>query len=262
MHAFSGLDAPPAVLTLLAHDIRWSIIRALVPSDYRVHELVARLHKPMNVISYHLRLLREAALVTERRSTADARDVYYHLDLTQLQTRYLAAGHEVVPALTASVASDAVSAPPTPRDPVRILFLCTHNSARSQLAEAITRHVGGPHLVVQSAGTEPAAVHPMALAVLAEKQIATSGLVPSHVTEVADQSFDYVITVCDRARETCPTFPGHPEMLHWSFPDPSLVADGPIAQRRAFEETASQLLTRIRFLMIMIDRTRRERNDA
>lgn len=259
MHAFSGLDAPPTVLTLLAHDIRWSIVRTLAPSDYRVHELVARLHKPMNVISYHLRLLREAALVTERRSTADARDVYYHLDMPQLQTHYLAAGHAVMPTLTEPNPATAPLSGAQTSDPIRILFLCTHNSARSQMAEAIARHVGGPHIVVQSAGTEPAAVHPMALAVLAEKQIATSGLVPSHVTEVADQSFEYVITVCDRARETCPTLPGNPEMLHWSFPDPSLVTGSPLTQRRAFEETASQLLTRIRFLLTMIDRTRRER---
>lgn len=258
MAAHAPLHDPPLVLKLLAHEVRWHLVQVLVRSDYRVHELVALVQKPMNLVSYHLRLLRDVALLTERRSAADGRDVYYHLDVERLQTLYLDAGHAVVPTLPAAdpVPRDA-DAPPT-APPTRILFLCTHNSARSQMAEAITRHVGRAAVAVASAGTEPAQVHPLALAVLADKQIATDALVSKHVDTLADQTFDYVITVCDRAREACPTFPGHPEMLHWSFPDPSAVPGSALERRQAFETTAQQLMTRIRFLMTILERAQRD----
>lgn len=255
MAAHAPLHDPPLVLKLLAHEVRWRLVQALVRSDYRVHELVALVQKPMNLVSYHLRLLRDAALLTERRSAADGRDVYYHLDVDRLQTLYLAAGQAVVPTLPpAESASRDTDAPPA-----RILFLCTHNSARSQMAEAITRHLGRAAVAVWSAGTEPAKVHPLALAALADKQIDTSALASKHVDTLADRTFDYVITVCDRAREACPTLPGHPELLHWSFPDPSAVAGSDLARRQAFDTTAQQLMTRIRFLLTIIERSQRDR---
>lgn len=258
MRAGIGVPDPPAILKLLAHEVRWRLVSALVHSDYRVHELVTLLQKPMNLVSYHLRQLREGALVRERRSAADGRDVYYHLDVDRLQALYLDAGQAIVPTLTAADPAPDAAGSALSRPPVRILFLCTHNSARSQLAEAIARHIGGATLAVQSAGTEPAQVHPLALAVLDDKQIAHSGLVSKHVDSLADHTFDYVITVCDRAREACPTFPGHPQMLHWSFPDPSAVPGSDLARRQAFETTAQQLITRIRFLMTIIERAQRE----
>lgn len=256
MAAESELAEPPAVLKLLAHDVRWSLLRALVPSDYRVHELVAIVRKPMNLVSYHLRLLREAALVTERRSAADGRDVYYHLDIERLRALYLDAGQAVVPL---GLDDPAPRASATQAQPTRILFLCTHNSARSQLAEAIARHIGGAAVAVSSAGTEPSSVHPLALAVLADKQIDSAALEAKHVDSLAGQPFDYVITVCDRAREICPVMTGHPERMHWSFPDPATVA-GSLSQRRAFEETAQQLMTRIRLLLTIIERKQRDQN--
>ncbi len=252
----SGLHDPPVVLKLLAHEVRWRMIQALVRSDYRVHELVALVQKPMNLFSYHLRLLRDAALLTERRSTADGRDVYYHLDFERLQTLYADAGQAILPMLMP--AAPGAAGLNDERPVVRILFLCTHNSARSQLAEAIARHIGGAAVVVASAGTEPAQVHPLALAVLNAKGIDASALAAKHVDTLAGQDFDYVITVCDRAREVCPTFPGHPEMLHWSFSDPSAVLGSTLERQRAFEETAQQLMTRIRFLMTIIERSQRD----
>ena len=77
---------------------------------------------------------------------------------------------------------------------------------------------------------------------------------------LAGQTFDYVITVCDRAREVCPTFPNHPELLHWSFPDPSAITGGPLVQRRAFDETAQQLMTRVRLLMTIIEQNQRDQS--
>jgi len=108
-------------------------------------------------------------------------------------------------------------------EPIRVLFLCTHNSARSQIAEALLRHLGGSDFAAYSAGTEVTRVHPLALTVLAERGVATSGLASEDLRDFIGQRFDVVITVCDRARDACPIFPGETERLHWSFPDPSAV---------------------------------------
>ncbi len=114
--------------------------------------------------------------------------------------------------------------------PIRVLFLCTHNSARSQIAEALLRHLGGSDFAAYSAGTEATRVHPLALATLAECGIETRGLISKDLHAFAGQRFAVVITVCDRARDACPIFPGETERLHWSFPDPS-TAEGTDEER-------------------------------
>src|SRR3954465_8556286 len=100
----STAETPPALLPLIAHDVRWRLLRALALSDYRVHELVGRIGRPLNLVSYHLKQLRQHQLVSERRSSADARDVYYHLDVERLQTLYRASGAALHPALTSGQA--------------------------------------------------------------------------------------------------------------------------------------------------------------
>ena len=95
-----------------------------------------------------------------------------------------------------------------PDRPIRVLFVCTGNSARSQIAEALTRRIGGPDFTVESAGTQPRGVHPLAIRVLAEIGIDWLAAQSKSVTDFGDDSFDYVITVCDRARQSCPVFPG------------------------------------------------------
>src|SRR6266540_4207403 len=92
----------PDFLRLLAHDLRWSLVTALARGDHRVHELVRLLDQPMNLVSYHLKQLRDQQLVTERRSSADGRDIYYSLDLDLLRTRYFAAGAALHPVLRTS----------------------------------------------------------------------------------------------------------------------------------------------------------------
>jgi arsenate reductase (thioredoxin) len=109
--------------------------------------------------------------------------------------------------------------------PVRILVLCTHNSARSQIAEALLRSYGNGRFRVESAGTEATRVNPLAVEVMREVGIDISGARSKHLDEFIEQEFEYVITVCDSAAESCPMFPGRAERIHWSFPDPS-VADG------------------------------------
>lgn len=131
-------------------------------------------------------------------------------------------------------------------EPTRVLFLCTHNSARSQIAEALLRHLGGSDFAAASAGTEVTRVHPLALSVLAERGIETSGLASQHLRDFAGQRFAVVITVCDRARDACPVFPGETERLHWSFPDPSAVVGTDEERLNAFRAVRDGLERQIR----------------
>ena len=105
----------------------------------------------------------------------------------------------------------------------RVLILCTGNSARSQMAEGLLRHDASDRFEVESAGTKPGHVRPEAIAVMKEIGIDLFGHRSKHVDEFADQSFDYVLTVCDNAKESCPVFPGHGNRIHMAFDDPAAL---------------------------------------
>ena len=130
---------------------------------------------------------------------------------------------------------------------LRVLFLCTGNAARSQMAEALLRHLSKGRVDVFSAGSVPAQeIHPEARAVLEETfQIDTSNLAPKSMTSFVNERFDYVITVCDKVAERCPVFPGDPEQIHWSFADPVQQRTA-VEQRRACEQIANGLAGRLR----------------
>ncbi len=129
---------------------------------------------------------------------------------------------------------------------MRILVLCTGNSARSQMAEGLLRHEGGGHYEVFSAGTRPGSVRPEAIAVMREIDIDISGHRSKSVDEFAGQAFDYVITVCDNARDNCPIFPGGTVRLHWSFEDPAAVEGSEAERLAAFRRIRDQLHQRIK----------------
>ncbi len=250
MEALSSDLAGPEFLKLLAHDVRWQIVRLLAHSDYRGQEMVQRLKQPQNLISYHLRLLATHDLVSERRSAADGRDIYYSLNLDLLRERYATTATALHPILGSFSSSRYEERPIQLHAPVRVLFLCTENSARSQMAEGLLRHLAGSMIEVCSAGSEPSQVHPYAVQVLAQMGIDISRATSKHLDAFRDQTFDAVITVCDRMRECCPTFPGEDEPIHWSLPDP--VALGGVSEQEryaAFERIAQQLLTRLRHLL-------------
>lgn len=243
------IASPPApdFLKLLAHDVRWQILHALAASDRRVQELVAQLQRPQNLLSYHLRLLREGQVVTERRSSADGRDVYYSLDLEHLRTLYWQSGPSLHPALACE--------PPQPmgdKRPFRILFLCTHNSARSQLAEGILRATAGSQAEAYSAGSQITQIHPLAIRAAATLHIDLSHQRSKHMDEFTGQTFDTIITVCDRVREHCPVFPGDPHHIHWSLPDPAAVTGTEAQKSQAFVQTAQELSTRISHLLLRL----------
>ena len=133
-----------------------------------------------------------------------------------------------------------------PDRPIRVLFVCTHNSARSQIAEALLRDYGGSAFEVFSAGTEVTRVNPYAVRVLADLGIDASSARSKSIKEFLDQRFDYVITVCDRARETCPVFPGSENTMHWGLDDPSEVEGTDAAKLAAFRRTELDVSSRLR----------------
>ena len=236
-------SAPPQFVRLAGHPLRWQLLGELARSDRRVRELVALVGQPQNLVSYHLRMLREAGLVGARRSSFDARDAYYRLDLASCAEALAAAG----PALHPGLRLAPVAAAPPVRG-WRVLFLCTGNSARSPVAEALLRQQSA-RAEVSSAGSRPKPLHPNTVRVLRGYGIELAGREPQHLSTLEGQSFDFVITLCDRVREVCPEFPGPAQQLHWSIPDP--VTEGTSGQDSysAFERMAAELHTRIGFLL-------------
>lgn len=254
MNTILALPQSPGILKMLAHDLRWKILTLLGHSDYTVQEIVQLLAQPHNLVSYHLRQLHAHQLVTNRRSAADSRDIYYSLDVTALRTLYFAAADSLNPALDPTQPARQETITHHAEKPVRVLFLCTHNSARSQMAEGMLRQMSGGRIEAQSAGSDPTGLHPLAVAVMAKMGMDISEQRSKHLNEFAGQSFDYIVTVCDRVRESCPTWPNDPKRVHWSFLDPAAVEGSDEERARAFEQVALQLMNRIRYLLILIER--------
>jgi protein-tyrosine-phosphatase/DNA-binding transcriptional ArsR family regulator len=219
------------LMRMAAHPLRWALMTELASSDRRVRELVAAVDEPQNLVSYHLRLLRGAGLVTARRSSFDGRDSYYHLDLARCATAFTDAATALHPAL-------APAHREWPKDS-SVLFLCTGNSARSPMAEALLRHrVAG--VQVASAGSHPKPrLHPNTARVLREDfGIDLEPRQPQSLDAVAGRRFDYVITLCDKIREV-PRDHGSAAAAHWSLPDPASYPE--------FRRLAAELGTRIAF---------------
>ena len=125
--------------------------------------------------------------------------------------------------------------------------MCTGNSARSQIAEALLERMSGGAIETASAGSHPKPLHPNAVRVLQRRGIDISANRTKHLDDFVSRRFDTVITLCDRVREVCPEFPSRPELVHWSVPDPTLAGPTNRASYPAFERTAAELQTRISF---------------
>ena len=244
----------PRFLQLVAHPVRWRLLRELAYSDRAVWELTQLLGEQQSLVSYHLGQLRAGELVLSRRSSADRRDSYYTIDLARCAEQLQAAGGTLHPALWLA------PAPPSTRRThrrsrrrPRILFLCTGNSARSQIAEALLAQRSEGTVEVASAGSNPKPLHPNAVRVMRMHGVDISDNRTEHLNEFVSQRFDFVITLCDRVREVCPDFPSHPNLVHWSVPDPALEGPNDRTTYAAFERTANELDTRIGFLLQMLD---------
>ena len=243
---------PPDFLELVAHPLRWRLLRELTRSDRAVSELTDRVGAPQNLVSYHLRRLRDGGLVSTRQSAADGRGAYYAIDLAGCEQKLHDAGGALHPAL--AVQPGALRDVPAHRRPAqRVLFLCTGNSARSQIAEALLDQLSDGTIAVASAGSHPKPLHPNAVRVMRSRGIDISANRTKHLDELVGQRFDLIITLCDRVREVCPDFPSQPELVHWSLPDPAAAGASNRASLPAFEQTATELETRIRFLLPVLE---------
>lgn len=240
-------SATPGFLGLAGHPLRWRLLSELARSDRQVRELTFLTGQPQNLVSYHLARLRDAGLVVTRRSSADRRDAYYSADLTRCGELLTAAGGALHPGLR--LIQPAAGRPGTQ---VRVLFLCTGNSARSQIAEAILERLADGMITVDSAGSHPKPLHQNAIRIMREQGIDISARQTRHLSVFAGQRFDYVISLCDRLREICPEFPGQPEVIHWSIPDPGAAGSSDADTYPAFRAVAADLRTRIGFLLARI----------
>lgn len=250
MNTFS--PEAPAVIKALANDIRWQLVQLLSHSDRTTHELSQRLNVPDNQVTHHMTTLIQAGLAKQRRSSVNELEVYYSVDLPVLAHAFRQASENLHPALLSKEQPETAAS--KLNRPLRLLFLCTHNSARSQMAEGLARHFGNGRIEAFSAGTESTFIKPEAIEAMRQRGIDITSQQSEVLTKYLNDDFDYVITVCDSAKETCPYFSGGKHQIHWSFADPS---DEPDPQKRqvAFNRTARELATRIQFLIMMAART-------
>jgi protein-tyrosine-phosphatase/DNA-binding transcriptional ArsR family regulator len=233
----------PSFVRLVGDPLRWRLLYELARSDRRVRELVTALGQPQSLVSYHLAKLRAAQLVTARRSSFSGRDTYYHLDLTRWAHEWADVGTVLHPGLRPVAVS-----PSGTQTYGRVLFLCTGNSGRSPMAEALLRHRSASAVEVASAGSRPRPLHPNAVRVMAEYGIELDHA-PTHLGTLRDIRFHWVISLCDRVREVCPEFPGRPGTAHWSLPDPAQAGGTDDATLPAYRSTAAELDRRIGFLL-------------
>jgi len=131
----------------------------------------------------------------------------------------------------------------------RVLFLCTGNSARSQMAEGILRKFAGDRYEVFSAGTQPKGIHPLSIEAMREIDVDISSQTSKDVSVFHGQQFDYVITVCDRAKQACPVFPGSGP-IHWGFDDPAEARGDPETQFRTFQRVRDEIASRLRLFVL------------
>jgi protein-tyrosine-phosphatase/DNA-binding transcriptional ArsR family regulator len=231
----------------------------LATGDRQVRELVAALGRPQSLVSYHLGRLRSVGLVSMRRSSADRRQAYYSVDLVRFGELLELSGAALHPGLASPAESTAARRSP---EPAAVLFLCTGNSARSQMAEALLEQRADGVARAWSAGSHPKPLHTNAVRVMRERGVDLSGWRSKDLSEFAERQLDYVITLCDRVREVCPGFPGPPQSIHWSIPDPSIGAGTDEESYPAFVRTADELETRIHFLLRQIEHERRRAPDG
>jgi arsenate reductase len=138
---------------------------------------------------------------------------------------------------------------------ISVLFLCTGNSARSIIAEALLRNLGGADFDVYSAGTHPKGINPFTERVLQQAGLGSAEFRSKSMNEYLDRTFDYVITVCDNAAEECPVFPGDPRRIHWSFSDPAAVEGTDVVKLAAFQQTLREMRQRLEAFAPVAQRT-------
>ena len=247
-----GALAPPQFFQLVANPQRWQLLAELAESDRSVTELTLLLGKPQNLLSYHLAELRRAGVVTARKSSADRRDSYYRVDLVRCGELLGEAGAALHPALRLNPQPAPPEARQRPGRVPLVLFLCTGNSARSQMAEALVDQRSGHTVNARSAGSHPKPLHQNAVRAMAELGIDISGRPTKHFRRFAGTRFDHEITLSDKVKEICPEFPGPPATRHWSMADPASEGSTDEETYPAFLALARELEARVGFLLAQI----------
>jgi protein-tyrosine-phosphatase/DNA-binding transcriptional ArsR family regulator len=254
MVTFTRTDVPPFI-RLVGHPLRWRLLAELATSDRRVRELVESVGEPQNLVSYHLRVLKDAGLVTGRRSSHDGRDLYYRLEPDRCAEGLASAGARLHLDL-------ALAAPPPHSATTRgrrsgVLFVCTGNTTRSPIAEALLRHHSGGAVTTASAGVAPGErMQPHAVRVLRERfDIDIEDSTPRSVDDVLRRTtdrrrFGRVVTLCDRARERL-VVPAGLRHTHWSVPDPA-DAQGSV-RYSSFVAAATEIDARVRHLIAALE---------
>ena len=239
------IDAPSFV-GLAGHPVRWGLLSELARSDRHVNELTHLLGQPQALVSYHLGRLRDGGLVSSRRSAHDGRASYYRIDLTRCGDALAATGASLHPGLALRIVAPAVL-PRRRRGRASVLFACTGNGARSQIAEALLQHVAGDRVDVVSGGSHPKPIHPNAIRVLAERGIDISDRQSKPLVQFDGRHFDFVVTLCDKVREACPEYSTRAQAIHWSIEDPSRAPGGNRATYPMFRDLTDELASRIAF---------------
>lgn len=246
----------PSFIGLAGHPIRWGLLTELARSDCHVNELTSLLGRPQALVSYHLGRLRAGGLVSSRRSAHDGRASYYTIDLKRCADALSETGASLHPGLALRIDAPATS-PRGQHDRARILFACTGNGARSQIAEALLQHLAGDRVEVVSGGSHPKPIHPHAIRVLAERGIDISDRHSKPLTQFEGDDFDYIVTLCDNVREACPELSTRAQAIHWSIEDPSRTPGGNRATLPVFRALAAELEARIGFLIALINQQQR-----
>ncbi|HBE79901.1 MAG TPA: hypothetical protein DDW65_19300 [Firmicutes bacterium] len=224
---------------------RLAIISLLSAGSMLVGDICNASGLPLTLVSQHLRVLRMSGMVQAERDNKDARAVWYSLNpqrIKEIQSA-LSMVFDMTKIVDRRIPETKQSLNLT-REKFRVLFLCSGNSARSQIAEALLQHYGTGLIEARSAGTHPREVHPLTIKVLAEIGLDTTGLKTKHYSVFNQESFRYVITVCDRANEECPDFSGDYQRIHWSIVDPVMDRNED-ELINAFKRTRQELSARI-----------------
>lgn len=227
------------MLKALADDTRWRIVQALRSSDHQVSELVEQLQLSQNLVSYHLGVLRQAGFVHIHRSDNDGRVLFYSLDRHALQQ-------------SIGQIATALHLQPTPLEQLPIIpvvFLCTGNSVRSQMAEAWLRHLSHGIIPVASAGVKPQGIHPLTLVVMQEVGLDLSHHTAKGLDALEQFSFAIAISVCDYAREECQPFLRSRLHLHWSVPQPERLIEAGMPAIEVFRGLRDDLRERVQGLL-------------
>jgi ArsR family transcriptional regulator, arsenate/arsenite/antimonite-responsive transcriptional repressor / arsenate reductase (thioredoxin) len=240
-----NLETTISALRNFSEPNRLAIISLLSTGPMLVGDICNASGLPLTLVSQHLRVLRESGMVRAERDGKDARAVWYSLNPQRIKEiqKALSMVFDMTKIVDRRI-PEAKQGLNFKGEKFSVLFLCSGNSARSQMSEALLQHYGKGLIEGRSAGTHPRKVHPLTVKVLEEIGLDTTGLKTKHYSVFSRESFRYVITVCDRANEECPDFKGDYQRIHWSIADP--VKDGNEDELvNVFKQTRQELAERI-----------------